>query len=122
MKRDAKKHAAPREPLRTHRVWRLVEGLAVVFKPKGHTEPEHCHPYPMRLRVLRGCLEIRLQSSTRKLRSPGRPLVLAAGVPHATRAIEDTWVWVEVASEPRLHKIPASAATQGPGEGKARRS
>lgn len=80
---------------RQSRVRMLDRDLWLVFKPKGHCEAPHCHAYPISIRVLRGCLEVRTSKGKRRLRSPGRAMVIAAETWHATEATEDTWLVVE---------------------------
>jgi hypothetical protein len=79
----------------THAVYRLAAGLLLVFKPGGHREDEHAHPHRQKLRVLRGALAVRTARGDKILRPPSRPLTLAAGLAHSTRALEDTWLIAE---------------------------
>jgi quercetin dioxygenase-like cupin family protein len=78
-----------------HAVFRLTPDLLLVFKPRGHRETKHSHPHRQRLRVLHGQLEVRTGKRTIVLRPTSRPLPLAAGRPHATLALEDTWLIAE---------------------------
>jgi hypothetical protein len=80
---------------RRHAVFRLAPGLLLVFKPRGHTETTHAHPHAQRLVVLRGRLSVRTRSMRAVLVPCARPHVLAAGTPHATRALADTWLVAE---------------------------
>lgn len=77
-----------------HAVYRLAPDLLLVFKPRGHREAVHAHPYPQRLRVLRGTLAV--ERGTRvDLATPDAPVAIAGSEPHATEARDDTWVVVE---------------------------
>ena len=82
-------------PAGRHVVYRLAPDLLLVFKPRGHTETAHAHPYRQRLRVLRGTLIVRIGKHTRTLKPGSRPLTLAADRPHETRALEPTWLSAE---------------------------
>jgi len=82
-----------------HAVYRLAPDLLVVFKPRDHHEPEHAHPYGQRLRVLRGRLAVDV-GTLRHVVVPDSPVLrLPAHVPHATRALDDTWLVAERAPE-----------------------
>jgi hypothetical protein len=88
---------------RRHALFRLADDLLLVFKPRHHREEEHAHPYPQRLRVLRGQLVVRIAKRYVTLRPKSRPLTLAAGQPHDTLAVKDTWLVAEsVLAEDRL--------------------
>ena len=86
-----------------HAIFRLGEGLLLVFKPAGHREALHSHPYAQGLRVLRGRIEVQVQTGERtpsageaRLLSPrDAPLHLPAGMPHETVALEPTWLVAE---------------------------
>ena len=47
-------------PRRRHAVYRLAPDLLLVFKPRGHREAMHAHPYRQRLQVLRGSLAVEI--------------------------------------------------------------
>lgn len=81
-----------------HAVYRLGPGLLLVFKPRGHTEEPHAHPYRQTLRILRGALRVRTARSTRVIRPSSEALTIVAGRRHATDALDDTWL---VAESPR---------------------
>lgn len=75
----------------SHTVLRLTPGLLLVFKPAGHREAPHSHPYRQALQVLSGLLAVDRRG--RRLLRPGQPrLSLPAGTEHATEALEDTWL------------------------------
>ncbi|MBX3027027.1 hypothetical protein KF840_19140 [bacterium] len=76
-------------------MYELAPGLLLVFKPRGHREPPHAHPYGQRLRVLRGALAVRTARRVRVLDAAARPLRIAAGRVHATQARRDTWLIAE---------------------------
>lgn len=78
-----------------HAVYRLGPGLLLVFKPNGHTEQPHAHPYRQTLRILRGALRVRTARTSRVVRSSSAALTIAAGRRHATDALEDTWLVAE---------------------------
>ena len=78
-----------------HAIYRLAPDLLLVFKPRGHRETEHAHPYRQRLRVLRGRLVVRMGTRRMTLQPGGRPLLLAAGRAHDTVAVQDTWLLTE---------------------------
>ena len=78
-----------------HSVFALAPDLLLVFKPRGHREAPHAHPYPQRLRVLRGRLEVRTARGDTVVEAGGRALRIAAGREHATRARSDTWLIAE---------------------------
>ena len=78
-----------------HAVYRLAPDLLLVFKPRGHREEEHLHPHRQRLRVLRGALAVRTSRGETVLEPHSRPLTLAAGRLHSTRALRDTWIIAE---------------------------
>jgi quercetin dioxygenase-like cupin family protein len=80
---------------RGHRLHELSPGVLLVFKPRHHLEPRHAHDYKQRIRLLSGKLELRL-GGERKLLERRRPVAaIPAGLPHRTRALEDTWLIVE---------------------------
>lgn len=81
---------------RAHGSWRLDDGLSLVFKPQGHSEAAHQHPYPIRLRVLRGCLWVCTEQGKHMLRNAARALAIPAGAWHSTWAVVDTWLVVEL--------------------------
>ncbi|MBI3785787.1 MAG: hypothetical protein HY270_20530 [Deltaproteobacteria bacterium] len=80
---------------RRHAVFELAAGLLLVFKPQGHREAEHRHPYGQRLRVVRGALRVDTTKRSVVLRANSRPLTVVARRLHATRALHDTWLVVE---------------------------
>ena len=80
---------------RRHSVYELAPDLLLVFKPRGHREAPHAHPYAQRLRVLRGRLEVRTARGLKVIEAGGRTLQIAAGREHATRARSDTWLIAE---------------------------
>lgn len=82
-------------PARAHAVYELAPGLLLVFKPRGHRESLHAHPYPQRLRVLRGCLEVTTARGVLVVDAGARALRIVAGRAHATRARRDTWLLVD---------------------------
>jgi hypothetical protein len=79
---------------RTHAVFRLSADLLLVFKPRGHREKAHAHPYRQRLQVLRGRLRVDAGKNRVTLRASSPPFTLAAARPHETLALEDTWLVV----------------------------
>jgi hypothetical protein len=81
--------------LRRHSVFELAPGLLLVFKPRGHREVAHAHPHGQRLRVLRGRLAVSTARGGRELTPSVRPMRIAAGRRHATRALADTWLIAE---------------------------
>ena len=89
-----------------HAVFQLAPDLLLVFKPRGHREEAHRHPYRQRLRVLRGLLMVRTARQAILLRAGGPPLTLAAGRTHATVAWRDTWL---VAVKPTRAGAPRGA-------------
>jgi len=80
---------------RRHAVYELLPGLLLVFKPRGHREASHAHAYAQRLRVLHGRLEVRTARGVVRVEAGSRPLRIAAGREHATRARSDTWLIAE---------------------------
>jgi len=94
--------------LRRHSVFELAPGLLLVFKPRGHREAEHAHPHGQRLRVLRGRLEVSTARAVRELTPSVRPMRIAAGRRHATRALADTWLIAE-----RLAAVAADQVSRG---------
>jgi len=82
-------------PAVRHAVYRLTADLLLVFKPRGHREAAHAHPHRQRLRVLRGELLVRTARRRVRITPRDRPLVLAAGCPHETVAVRDTWLIAE---------------------------
>ena len=78
-------------PRTGHAVYRLAPDLLLVFKPRGHREALHAHPYRQRLQVLRGSLAVQI-GARRVTLVPSRRLTLPAGRPHATLAVRDTWL------------------------------
>jgi quercetin dioxygenase-like cupin family protein len=80
---------------RVHAAYELAPDLLLVRKPAGHTEHEHSHPHALRLRVVRGRLAVRLGDHETILDEEHPACCIAAGVPHATEALEPTWVLVE---------------------------
>jgi hypothetical protein len=82
-------------PAVAHAVYRLAPDILLVFKPRGHREAAHTHPHRQRLRVLRGRLVVRTVTRSVRLTPRSRPLTLAAGRPHATLALADTWLIAE---------------------------
>lgn len=97
---------------RRHFVLALAPGLLLVFKPRGHREAEHVHPYGQRLLVLRGRLEVRTARAVRQLTPAARPLRIAAGRRHATQALADTWLVAE-----RLGVLAADQVSSGRARG-----
>ena len=81
--------------LTQHAVYELTPDLLLVFKPRGHREATHAHPYAQRLRVLRGRLEVRTARGVVRVAAGDRPLRIAAERSHSTRALADTWLLVE---------------------------
>ena len=81
--------------LTEHAVYALTPDLLLVFKPRGHREGAHAHPYAQRLRVLRGRLEVRTARGIVRVAAGDRPLRIAAGRTHETRALADTWLLAE---------------------------
>lgn len=96
-----------------HAVYELAPGLLLVFKPRGHREAMHAHAHAQRLRVLRGRLEVRTARGAVRIDASARPLRIAAGRAHATRACADTWLIAErltaESGGPRVAGAPASA-------------
>ncbi len=88
---------------RRHRVFRLVPGLLLVFKPRGHHEAAHAHVHRQRLRVLRGALRVRIGRRLCTLRPGSRPLSIPAGRSHETFAVRDTWVVAECGEQDGRH-------------------
>jgi quercetin dioxygenase-like cupin family protein len=86
-----------------HAVYRLAPDLLLVFKPRGHREDTHAHPHRQRLRVLRGRLEVRA-GGRRIILDGARPLTLAAGRSHSTRALADTWLTAESLPAAATHR------------------
>ncbi|MEW6268469.1 MAG: hypothetical protein AB1689_04125 [Thermodesulfobacteriota bacterium] len=84
-----------------HTVYRLADGLLLVFKPRGHREDVHAHPHPQRLRVLRGALVVRTARAAVTLDADSPPLTLAPGRHHATEALADTWLVAEAVGKRR---------------------
>jgi hypothetical protein len=80
---------------RAHAVYELAPGLLLVFKPRGHREAAHAHAYVQRVRVLRGRLEVTTARGVVVLDEHSRPLRIAAGRAHATRALAGTWLVAE---------------------------
>ena len=80
---------------RAHAVYELGDGLLLVFKPAGHVEPIHVHAHAQRLRIVRGQLRVELAATSVVLSAQSAPLLLAAGQPHATSAVEATWLIAE---------------------------
>jgi hypothetical protein len=78
-----------------HAVYDLAPGLLLVRKPRGHEEATHTHPHGQRLRALSGRLAVETARRRVVLTPRSRPLTIAAGRPHATRALADTWLVVE---------------------------
>jgi quercetin dioxygenase-like cupin family protein len=79
-----------------HAVYRLAPDLLLVFKPRTHREPEHAHAYRQRLRVLRGTLKVETVPASVVLDCVSPAFTVAAGQPHATEALEDTWLVAEI--------------------------
>ena len=75
-----------------HAAYRLAPDLLLVFKPRGHREATHAHPYRQRLQVLRGTLVVHVGRRRVTLTPTGRHLTLRAGRVHDTLALRDTWV------------------------------
>ena len=88
-----------------HVVYRLAPDLLLVFKPRGHVESDHVHPYTQHVRVLRGRLEIRTPMHVARLGPRGGPLRIAARQRHATRALTDTWLIVESGGAARRRTV-----------------
>jgi quercetin dioxygenase-like cupin family protein len=88
---------ADRVPLarESHTVYELGAGTLLVFKPFAHCEGVHAHPYRQRLRVLKGRLRVEIGRTRLLLDADSDPLELDAGQPHATEALEDTWLVAE---------------------------
>lgn len=82
-------------PSDRHALYRLSDGLLLVFKPRHHREPEHVHPHAQRLRVLRGVLAVERSAGPVVLDASGDTVVIPAGEAHATVAREDVWLVVE---------------------------
>ncbi len=78
-----------------HAVYELAPDLLLVCKPMGHHEAEHTHDHRIRLRVVRGRLAVRTGGCEAILHDPERSYTIEADTPHATHAIEPTWVIVE---------------------------
>lgn len=89
------RHLAPR----AHTIYRLTEQLSLVFKPAGHVEAEHSHPYGQSLRVLAGRLEVEIGRQRVTLGARSDRFALAAHLPHKTTAVGDTWLLVERGDE-----------------------
>jgi quercetin dioxygenase-like cupin family protein len=94
---------------RTHTIFRLSADLLLVFKPRGHREDTHAHPYRQRLLVLRGRLRVHAGTRAITLRPASPPFTLAAGRLHDTLALEDTWLVA------RSIRTAASARGAAPG-------
>jgi quercetin dioxygenase-like cupin family protein len=77
-----------------HTAYELAPDLLLVSKPQDHREGEHTHGYALRLRVVRGRLAVQMGAGEAILDDPQRPYTIEAGAPHATHAIEPTWVIV----------------------------
>ena len=92
---DATPRARVRSLPRRHAVYRLAPDLLLVFKPRGHTEAAHAHPYRQRLRILRGRLQVRTARRTVVLTASSHAFLQPAGRAHRTAAVTDTWVLVE---------------------------
>ncbi len=75
---------------RQHAIFDLGDDMLLVFKPRGHREVEHTHPYAQRLLVLRG--RLRLQRRRAVTLPLGRAVVIAAQQPHSTEALDDVWL------------------------------
>ena len=80
-----------------HTVYQLAAGLLLVFKPRGHHEVVHTHVNGQRLRVLRGRLRVETDGAHVVLDTAAPLLALAPEQPHATLALDDTWVVAETA-------------------------
>jgi hypothetical protein len=80
---------------RRHTVFELAPGLLLVFKPRGHAEPNHSHAYRQRLRVLSGLLTVRTLRRSLRIDCTSRAMVIAAGRLHSTLADADTWLIAE---------------------------
>jgi quercetin dioxygenase-like cupin family protein len=78
-------------PTDRHAVYRLAPDLLLVFKPRGHRERPHAHPYPQRLHVLRGTLAVERGARIDVVAADGT-VTIAANEPHATEARDDTWL------------------------------
>lgn len=76
-------------------MYRLASDLLLVFKPCGHREPTHAHPYCQRLRLLRGRLAVNLGARRVTLTPTSDRLTVRARLAHGTEALQDTWVLVE---------------------------
>jgi|GEM_PF-3363276 len=79
---------------RGHTVYRLSEQAWLVFKPAGHTEPEHTHPYSQTLHVVAGELAVTSKGRTVTLDAASAPYRVRAREPHATHAMQPTWLVV----------------------------
>jgi len=84
-----------------HAVYEIAPGLLLVFKPRGHREPEHEHAHRQRLLVLRGRLVVRTARGRMVVSPLSGPLVLPAGRRHSTEAPVDTWLVAEALSATR---------------------
>jgi len=93
-----------------HTVFELADSLLLVFKPRGHAEPEHAHAHRQRLRILRGGLVVRTRTRSRTLRPASPPLTLPAGRAHTTVALEDTWLTAEALPAKRRRSDPLQRA------------
>jgi quercetin dioxygenase-like cupin family protein len=78
-----------------HAIYRLAPDLSLIFKPRGHYEEEHAHPYRQQIRVVRGELRIDTGERSLRLRPDSAALALEAGERHSTTALEGTWLIVE---------------------------
>jgi len=83
-----------------HSIYQLAAGLLLVFKPRGYREEEHTHTHAQRLRVLRGQLRVETKGEWVVLDSGDTSLTVASQQPHATEALEDTWLAVERVPHP----------------------
>jgi len=75
-------------------VYRLSQQALLVFKPAGHREPEHTHPYSQTLHVVAGELAVTSKGRTVTLDAASAPYRVRAREPHATHAMQPTWLVV----------------------------
>ena len=78
-----------------HALYELAGGLLLVFKPRGHREATHAHPYGQRLRVIRGQLRVEIGDASVFIDPESDGFVVGSGRLHGTEALEDTWLIAE---------------------------
>lgn len=102
--------ALPRD---RHRVWQIEEGLLLVFKPRGHREDEHEHPWSQEILLLSGRLRVDRPRGRTELHPDRRRLRIGRGVAHRTLALADTWIVARRdLTAPASRRAPAGAAAR----------